>query len=86
MDAKFHPFKPQLFVASQRQIKIYDLAQQVLLKKLMPGVRLLSTIDIHPRGDNLIAGSYDKRVLWHDLDLSATPYKTLRYHEKPLDQ
>lgn len=82
MDAKFHPFKPQLFVASQRQIKIYDLAQQVLLKKLMPGVRLLSTIDIHPRGDNLIAGSYDKRVLWHDLDLSATPYKTLRYHEK----
>ena len=32
MDAKFHPFKPQLFVASQRQIKIYDLAQQVLLK------------------------------------------------------
>ena len=48
----------------------------------MPGIRLLSTIDIHPRGDNLIAGSYDKRVLWHDLDLSATPYKTLRYHEK----
>ncbi|KAG7661283.1 ERB1 [[Candida] subhashii] len=82
MDAKFHPFKPQLFVASQRQIRIYDLAAQVLIKKLMPGVRLLSTIDIHPRGDNLLASSYDKRVLWHDLDLSATPYKTLRYHEK----
>ncbi|CUM67817.1 uncharacterized protein PRCAT00005523001 [Priceomyces carsonii] len=82
VDAKFHPFKPQLFVASQRTIKIYDLAQQVLLKKLMPGARLLSCIDIHPRGDNLLASSYDKRVLWHDLDLSATPYKTLRYHEK----
>ncbi|RLV94321.1 Ribosome biogenesis protein ERB1 [Spathaspora sp. JA1] len=82
MDAKFHPFKPQLFVASQRQIKIYDLGQQVLIKKLMPGVRLLSSIDIHPRGDNLIACSYDKRVLWHDLDLSSTPYKTLRYHNK----
>lgn len=82
MDAKFHPFKPQLFVASQRTVKIYDLAQQVLIKKLMPGARLLSSIDIHPRGDNLIASSYDKRVLWHDLDLSATPYKTLRYHEK----
>ncbi|KAG5421856.1 ERB1 [Candida metapsilosis] len=82
MDAKFHPFKPHLFVASQRTIKIYDLSQQNLIKKLMPGVRLLSTIDIHPRGDNLLAGSYDKRVLWHDLDLSATPYKTLRYHEK----
>ncbi|KAK6456238.1 ribosome biogenesis protein ERB1 [Scheffersomyces xylosifermentans] len=82
MDAKFHPFKPQLFVASQRQIRIYDLAQQVLVKKLMPGARMLSTIDIHPRGDNLLACSYDKRVLWHDLDLSATPYKTLRYHDK----
>ncbi|ODV80856.1 ribosome biogenesis protein ERB1 [Suhomyces tanzawaensis NRRL Y-17324] len=82
MDAKFHPFKPQLFVASQRTIRIYDLAQQVLIKKLMPGARMLSGIDIHPRGDNLLASSYDKRVLWHDLDLSATPYKTLRYHEK----
>lgn len=82
MDAKFHPFKPQLFVCSQRTIRIYDLSQQTLIKKLMPGARLLSNIDIHPRGDNLLAGSYDKRVLWHDLDLSATPYKTLRYHEK----
>ncbi|CAG87375.2 DEHA2D16522p [Debaryomyces hansenii CBS767] len=82
MDAKFHPFKPQLFVASQRYIRIYDLAQQVLVKKLMPGARWLSNIDIHPRGDNLLASSYDKRVLWHDLDLSSTPYKTLRYHDK----
>ncbi|KAI5960356.1 ERB1 [Candida pseudojiufengensis] len=82
MDAKFHPFKPQLFVASQRSIKIYDLSQQQLIKKLLPGVRLLSTIDIHPRGDHLLASSYDKRVLWHDLDLSSTPYKTLRYHDK----
>ena len=82
MDCKFHPFKPQLFVAYQRTVKIYDLSQQVLIKKLMPGARWLSSIDIHPRGDNLIASSYDKRVLWHDLDLSNTPYKTLRYHNK----
>lgn len=82
MDARFHPFKPQLFVALQRTVRIYDLAQQVLVKKLMPGARLLSSIDIHPRGDHLVALSYDKRVLWHDLDLAATPYKTLRYHDK----
>lgn len=82
MDAKFHPFKPQLFVCSQRYVRIYDLSQQVLIKKLLPGARWLSTIDIHPRGDNLIASSFDKRVLWHDLDLASTPYKTLRYHEK----
>ncbi|CCE87243.1 Piso0_005786 [Millerozyma farinosa CBS 7064] len=82
MDAKFHPTRPQLFVASQRYIRIYDLAQQALIKKLMPGARWLSGIDIHPRGENLLASSYDKRVLWHDLELSATPYKTLRYHNK----
>lgn len=82
MDAKFHPFKPQLFVCSQRYVRIYDLSQQTLVKKLMPGARWLSSIDIHPRGDNLLASSFDKRVLWHDLDLSSTPYKTLRYHEK----
>lgn len=82
MDAKFHPFKPQLFVCSQRYIRIYDLAQQVLVKKLLPGARWLSKFDIHPRGDNVIASSFDKRVLWHDLDLASTPYKTLRYHDK----
>ncbi|CAI6551438.1 Erb1p [Saccharomyces cerevisiae] len=82
MDAKFHPFKPQLFVCSQRYVRIYDLSQQILVKKLLPGARWLSKIDIHPRGDNLIASSFDKRVLWHDLDLASTPYKTLRYHEK----
>lgn len=83
MDAKFHPSKPVLFVMSQRYIRVYNLQMQQLVKKLLPGARWLSCLDIHPRGgDHLIAGSYDKRVLWHDLDLSATPYKTLRYHEK----
>ncbi|OBA21505.1 BOP1NT-domain-containing protein [Metschnikowia bicuspidata var. bicuspidata NRRL YB-4993] len=82
VDARFHPTKPHLFVSSQRAVRIYDLAQQVLVKKLQPGARMLSGIDIHPRGDHLLASSYDKRVLWHDLDLSATPYKTLRYHER----
>jgi ribosome biogenesis protein ERB1 len=83
MDAKFHPTKPILIVMSQRYIRIYNLQMQQLIKKLLPGARWLSCLDIHPRGgDHLIAGSYDKRVLWHDLDLSSTPYKTLRYHEK----
>ena len=82
VDAVFHPIKPQLFVSSQRIIRIYDLAQQVLVKKLMPCAQLLSSIDIHPRGDHLLASSYDKRVMWHDLDLSSMPYKSMRYHTK----
>lgn len=33
-------------------------------------------------GDHVLVGSYDKKVVWHDLDLSDRPYKTLRYHSK----
>lgn len=85
MDAQFHPTKPELIVMSQRYIRIYDLQQQKLVKKLLPGAKWLSCMDVHPRGgDHIIAGSFDKRLLWHDLDLSNTPYKTLRYHKKAI--
>lgn len=41
-------------------------------------------LTLFPPLDNLIVGSYDKRLVWHDLDLSTTPYKTLRYHSRAL--
>lgn len=81
---QFHPSKPILFVATQRTIRSYDLVRQELVKILQPGARWISSIDIHPGGDNLIVGSYDRRLLWHDLDLSSRPYKTLRYHAKAI--
>ncbi|MCJ1357849.1 MAG: Ribosome biogenesis protein erb1 [Icmadophila ericetorum] len=82
--AHFHPSKPIFFVATQRMIRSYDLARQELVKIIQPGARWISSFDIHPGGDNLIVGSYDKRLLWHDLDLSVRPYKTLRYHKKAI--
>ena len=82
--AQFHPSKPVFFVATQRMIRSYDLAKQELLKTIQPGARWISSFDLHPGGDNLIVGSYDKRLLWHDLDLSVRPYKTLRYHKKAI--
>ncbi|KZF26460.1 ribosome biogenesis protein erb1 [Xylona heveae TC161] len=82
--AQFHPSKPIFFVATQRTIRAYDLSRQELVKILQPGARWISSIDVHPGGDNLIVGSYDKRLLWHDLDLSTKPYKTLRYHKKAI--
>jgi ribosome biogenesis protein ERB1 len=45
-------------------------------------VNYISSLDVHPLGDHLIIGSYDKRVSWFDLNLGERPYKTLRYHEK----
>ena len=84
--AQFHPSKPIFFVATQRTIRSYDLSKQELLKIIQPGARWISSLDVHPLGDNLIVGSYDKRLLWHDLDLSVRPYKTLRYHKKAIRQ
>lgn len=82
--SSFHPTKPLFFVATRQSIRLYDLQQQKLEKELKPGARWISSIDVHPLGDNLLVGSYDRRLLWHDLDLSPTPYKTLRYHQKAI--
>ena len=82
--AQFSPTKPWFLVATQRSIRVYDLSKQTLLKVLQPGARWISSFDIHPLGDNVIVGSYDKRLLWHDLDMGSMPYKTLRYHQKAI--
>ncbi|XP_023313834.1 ribosome biogenesis protein BOP1 homolog, partial [Trichogramma pretiosum] len=76
----FHPIKPFFFVATQRHIRIYDLTQQEMIKKLLTGSQWISSMSIHPGGDNLIVGTYDKKLLWFDLDLSTKPYQTLRLH------
>ncbi|KAK3725179.1 Ribosome biogenesis protein erb1 [Vermiconidia calcicola] len=80
----FHPSKPLFFVATRQRIRIYDLQLQKLEKELQPGARWISAISLHPMGSNLLVSSYDRRLLWHDLDLGQTPYKTLRYHTKAI--
>nr|CCA19917.1 conserved hypothetical protein [Albugo laibachii Nc14] len=80
----FHPTKPFLFHATQRHVRVYNLIKQTLVKKLSSGVKWISSLDVHPSGDHLIIGSYDRRLCWFDLDLSSTPFKTLKYHEKAI--
>ncbi|KIJ56526.1 hypothetical protein M422DRAFT_197467 [Sphaerobolus stellatus SS14] len=80
----FHPLKPHFFVATQRYVRVYDLAEQQLLKTLMTGFRWISSMDIHPSGEHLIVGSYDRKLCWFDLELSEKPYKILRYHSRAL--
>lgn len=82
--ASFHPSKPIFLIATQRVIRSYDLSKQELVKIIQPGARWISSFDVHPGGDNLIVGTYDRRLLWHDLDLSVRPFKTLRYHKKAI--
>jgi ribosome biogenesis protein ERB1 len=78
----FHPSRPYIFVVTQQHVKVFHLVEQKLVKKLISGCKWLSSIDVHPSGDHVIVGSYDRRVVWFDLDLSSTPYKTLKFHEK----
>lgn len=76
----FHPSKPCLFVATQRHIRVYDLVKQTMVKKLLTNSKWVSTMAVHPGGDNLLVGTYDRKMLWFDLDLSTKPYQTLRLH------
>ena len=82
--AQFHPSKPLFFIATQHVVRSYDLSKQELHRIDQPGARWISSIDLHPGGNNLIVGSYDKRLLWHDLELDTKPHKVLRYHSKAI--
>ena len=50
-----------------------------MVKMLIPGIRWISSMDVHPSGDHLIVGGYDRKLCWFDLELSDKPYKILRY-------
>ena len=51
---------------------------------LIASFQWISSFDIHSGGDNIVVGSYDRRLLWHDLDLSNRPYKTMRFHAQAI--
>uniref|UniRef100_A0A1D2A9E9 Ribosome biogenesis protein BOP1 homolog n=1 Tax=Auxenochlorella protothecoides TaxID=3075 RepID=A0A1D2A9E9_AUXPR len=80
----FHPTKPLFFLATQQQIRIYNLAKQAMVKKLFTGAGVITSIALHSTGDHLIVGSEDNRLAWYDLDLSTRPYRALRFHSKAL--
>lgn len=82
----FHPIKPYLFVGTQKYIRVYNLIKKELTKKLISTCNQLSSMDVHPKGDNLLIGSYDNKLCWFDLDLSSKPYKTLKYHRDSVRQ
>lgn len=80
----FHPVKPCLFVATQRHVRVYDLVKQELLKKLFPSCKWISSMAIHPKGDNLLVATYEKKMMWFDLDLSTRPYQQLKLHHSAI--
>ncbi|GFY64747.1 ribosome biogenesis protein bop1, partial [Trichonephila inaurata madagascariensis] len=82
----FHPLRPFFFVATHKHIKMYNLIKQEMSKILFGNCKWISSMAVHPQGDNIIVGSYDCKLTWFDLELSTKPYKTLRHHTKALRQ
>ncbi|XP_020247305.1 ribosome biogenesis protein BOP1 homolog isoform X3 [Asparagus officinalis] len=80
----FHPVRPIFFVATKKNIRVYDLLKAKLFKKLETKLREISSIAIHPGGDNVIVGSKEGKMCWFDMDLSSQPYKTLKTHPKDI--
>ncbi|KAF8411858.1 hypothetical protein HHK36_004417 [Tetracentron sinense] len=67
-----------------KNVRVYDLVKQKLVKKLEAGVREISSIAIHPAGDNVIVGSTEGKLCWFDMDLSSQPYRILKCHPKDI--
>lgn len=81
----FHPTKPHFFACTQTTVFQYNLQKQSIVSKYRSGAKWISSISMHPKGDNFILGTYDKKVLWFDMDMSGeAPYKSLKYHEKAI--
>lgn len=80
----FHPTRSVFFISTKKNVRVYDLLKQKLIKKLEAGVREVSSIAIHPGGDNVIVGSKDGKLCWFDMDLSSQPYRILKCHPKDI--
>eukprot|EP00249_Psilotum_nudum_P016440 c25825_g1_i1 orf=239-2530(+) len=80
----FHPCRPFFFVATKLHVRVYNLAKQQLFRKLLTGLHEISSMAIHPAGDNLIVGSREGKLCWFDLDLLTKPYKTIKNHDQDI--
>lgn len=49
----FHPTRSIFFTATKKDVRVYDLLKQKLVKKLDAGVREISSIAVHPGGMSL---------------------------------
>jgi ribosome biogenesis protein ERB1 len=77
---RFHPTRPHLVLATQKSVRIYDLAKREQVRRLLCSVQSVSSLALHGEGDNIIIGSHDAKLCWFDLDYSVRPYRVLTNH------
>ncbi|GMH30041.1 hypothetical protein Nepgr_031884 [Nepenthes gracilis] len=84
VSSAFHPSRSIFFISTKKNVRVYDLLKQKLIKKLETGLREVSSISIHPGGDNVIVGGREGKLCWFDMDLSSQPYRVLKCHPKDI--
>ncbi len=79
----FHPTEPHFYVATSTSVRVYNLQRQKLMKRLKgQKCKQISSMSIHPSGGHVLTGGFDKRMEWFDMEISARPFKTMRFHRK----
>ena len=80
VDAEFHLTEPSLWVVSTADIRLYDLVNQCLKKKLrLHANQYVRSFAQHSSGDNFLVGGIDYKLTWFDSALSTNPYHTMDY-------
>ncbi|KAK9725457.1 hypothetical protein RND81_05G145000 [Saponaria officinalis] len=80
----FHPNRSIFFIATKKNVRVYDLVKEKFIKNLNSKLREISCLAIHPGGDNVLVGSREGKWCWFDMDLSSEPYKKYKSHSKDI--
>ncbi|KAH9606236.1 hypothetical protein KSS87_005694 [Heliosperma pusillum] len=80
----FHPTRSIFFIATKKNVRVYDLVKEKFIKNLDSKMREISCLAIHPDGDNVLVGSREGKWCWFDMDLSTEPYKKYKSHSKDI--
>ena len=80
-DAEFHLTDAALWVVSNLDIKLYDLVNQSLKKKLkLATSESIIAFSQHSSGDNFLIAGSDYSLNWFDSALMTTTFQTMSYH------
>lgn len=61
----FHPTRSIIFIATKKNIRVYDLLKQRLVKKLETRVKEVSSIAIHPGGERMLTCIFYNLFLYY---------------------
>ncbi|KAF4671173.1 Ribosome bioproteinsis protein 1 [Perkinsus olseni] len=79
----FHPRRPQFYICTQKNVRLYDLKAQSLVRTYVSGAQHIMAISVFPgSGGHLTIVSQDRRLCWFDNELGNKPWKTWRYHKR----